>query len=52
MMTPNPYRSFRFPVDVIQHAVWRYHCFMPSPREVALILVARGVVASYETIRE
>jgi putative transposase len=52
MMIPNPYRGFRFPVDVIQHAVWLYHCFSLSLREVELILAARGVVVSYETIRE
>jgi putative transposase len=52
MMTPNPYRGFRFPVEVIQHAVWLYHCFSLSLRGVELILAARGVVVSYETIRE
>jgi putative transposase len=51
-MTPDPYRGFRFPVEVIQHAVWLYHCFSLSLREVELILAARGVVVSYETIRE
>ena len=29
-----------------------YHCFSLSLREVELILVARGIVVSYETIRE
>ena len=24
---PNPYRSFRYPAEVIEHAVWLYHCF-------------------------
>jgi putative transposase len=28
-----------------------YHCFSLSLREVELILAARGVVVSYETIR-
>ena len=50
--SPNPYRGFRFPAEVIQHAVWLYHCFSLSLREVELILAARGVVVSYETIRE
>jgi hypothetical protein len=31
MMTPNPYRGFRFPVEVIQRAVWLYHCFSLKP---------------------
>ena len=25
-MSQNPYRGFRFPPEVIQHAVWPYHC--------------------------
>ncbi len=49
---PNPYRGFRFPAEVIEHAVWLYHCFSLSLREVEIILAARGVVVSYESIRE
>jgi putative transposase len=49
---PNPYRGFRFPAAIIEHAVWLYHCFNLSLRDVALILAARGVVVSYESIRE
>ena len=53
MPTPsNPYRGFRFPAEIIQHAVWLYHCFSLSLRDVELILAARGVVVSYESIRE
>ena len=51
-MSPNPYRGFRFPPEVIEHAVWLYHCFSLSLRDVALILAARGIVVSYESIRE
>ena len=50
--SPNPCRGFRFPAEVIQHAVWLYHCFSLSLRDVETILAARGVVVSYETIRE
>ena len=50
--TPSPYRGFRFPAEIIQHAVWLYHCFSLSLREVELILAARGIVVSYESIRE
>ena len=49
---PNPYRGFRYPAEVIQHAVWLYHCFSLSLRDVETILAARGIVVSYETIRE
>jgi putative transposase len=50
--TSNPHRGFRFPADIINQAVWLYHCFSLSLREVELILAARGIVVSYETIRE
>ena len=49
--TPNPYRGFRFPAEIINQAVWLYHCFSLSLRDVELILAASGVVVSYETIR-
>ncbi|WP_244608800.1 M20/M25/M40 family metallo-hydrolase, partial [Bradyrhizobium algeriense] len=53
MSTPsNPYRGFRYPPEIINQAVWLYHCFSLSLREVELILAARGIVVSYETIRE
>ena len=51
-ISPNPYRGFRFPPAVIEHAVWLYHCFSLSLRDVELILAARGIVVSYESIRE
>ncbi|ANY83482.1 hypothetical protein BB934_35000 (plasmid) [Microvirga ossetica] len=50
--TSNPYRGFRFPAEIINQAVWLYHSFSLSLRDVELILAARGVVVSYETIRE
>lgn len=49
--TSNSYRAFRFAAEIINQAVWLYHCFSLSPREFELILAARGVVVSYETIR-
>jgi putative transposase len=53
MMTlANPCRGFRYPVEVIRHAVWLYHCFSMSLRDVELILAARGIVVSYKSIRE
>ena len=50
--SPTPYRGFRFPAEVIQHAVWLYHCFSLSLRDVETILATRGVLVSYESIRE
>ena len=53
MSTPtNPYRGVRFPAAMISEAVWLYHCFSVSLRNVELILAARGVEVSDETIRE
>lgn len=50
--TSNPYRGFRFPAEIISEAVWLYHCFSLSLREIELMLAARGIEVSYETIRE
>jgi hypothetical protein len=36
MLTSNPFRGFRYPPEVIQHAVWLYHCFSLSLRDVDL----------------
>jgi putative transposase len=44
-----PYRGFRFPAEVIEHAVCLYHYF--SLHDVEAILAARGVLVSYESIR-
>ena len=49
--TRTPYRGFRYPAEVIEHAVWLYHCFSLSLRGIETILAARGVVVSYESIR-
>src|SRR6476660_2571848 len=41
----------RFPAEIISHAVWLYHVFSLSLRDVELLLAERGVVVSYETVR-
>ena len=51
-ISSNSYRGFRFPREVIEHAVWLYHCFSLSLRDVELIVAARGIVVSDESIRE
>ena len=48
---PSAYHGFRFPAEIISHAVWLYHCFCLSLREVELILAQRGIEVSYESIR-
>jgi putative transposase len=46
------YKGFRFPAEIISHAVWLYHRFPLSFREVEELLLARGVIVSHETIRQ
>jgi putative transposase len=46
--TSIPYRGFRFPAEIINQAVWLYHCFSLSLREVELMLAARGIIVSYD----
>jgi putative transposase len=45
------YKRHRYPVEIIDHCVWLYFRFTPSFREVEAMMLARGVVVSYETIR-
>lgn len=46
------YPGYRFPIEVIRHAVWLYHRFCLSLREISDLLLQRGIVVSHETIRE
>ena len=48
---PDPHYRHRFPAEIITHAVWLYHVFCLSLRDVELLLAERGVVVSYETER-
>jgi putative transposase len=48
---PN-YHGYRFPSKIISHAVWLYHRFCLSFREVEDLLAERGVTVSYESIRQ
>ncbi|MGY3056675.1 transposase-like protein [Streptomyces sp. TE3672] len=45
------YKRFRFPAEVISHAVWPYHRFPLSFREVEELLLTRGITVSHEAIR-
>ena len=53
-MTPEPatYPGYRFPAEVISHAVWLYHVFGLSFREVELLLAERGITVTHESIRQ
>ena len=46
------YLRHRFPPDIISHAVWLYHRYGLSFRDVEDLLAERGIIVSYETIRQ
>ena len=48
---PPSYKGHRYPVEVISHCVWLHFRFPLSFREVEELLLERGVIVSYETIR-
>jgi putative transposase len=45
------YKRHRFPPEIIQYAVWLYHRFNLSHRDIEDLLAERGIVVSYESIR-
>ncbi len=53
MKNPTPsYQRHRFPSEIISHAVWLYHRFCLSFREVEELLAERGITVTYETVRQ
>ena len=50
--TKSLYHGRRFPPEIITHAVWLYHRFSLSYRDVEDLLAERGIVVSYESIRQ
>ncbi len=49
---PPRYHGYRFPPEIISHAVWLYHRFCLSFRDTEDLLAQRGITVSYETIRK
>jgi len=47
----NTYKRYRFPSEIIQYAVWLYHRFNLSHRDVEDLQAERGITVSYEAIR-
>ncbi|KPI13571.1 hypothetical protein OK006_11004 [Actinobacteria bacterium OK006] len=45
------YKGPRYPVEVISQCVWLYFRFPLSFREVEELMLGRGIVVSYETVR-
>ena len=46
------YKRHRFPPEIIRHAVWLYFRFALSYRDVEELLAERGVILTYETVRQ
>ena len=46
------YHRHRFPPEIISHAVWLYHRYCMSFRDVEDLLAERGIIVSYETVRQ
>jgi putative transposase len=51
MKKTNIYAGYRYPSQIISHAVWLYHRFTLSFRDIEELLAARGITVSYETVR-
>ena len=49
--TPD-YRGYRLPREIIGRAVWLYHRFTLSFRDVEDLLAERGITVSYATVRQ
>jgi len=45
------YKRHRFPSEIIQYAVWLYHRFNLSHRDIEDLLAERSITVSYESIR-
>src|SRR5450631_2231027 len=50
-MTKISYSGYRFPPEIIQHAICLYVRFTMSFRDVEDLLAERGIIVSYETVR-
>ena len=46
------YAGYRFPAEIISHAVWLYFRFPLGLRMVEELLAARGIILSHETVRQ
>ena len=46
------YAGYRFPSEIISHAVWLYFRFPLGLRMVEELLAARGIIVNHETVRQ
>ena len=52
MNSQSQYHGYRFPSEIISHTVWLYHRFTLSFRDIEDLLAERGIVVTYETVRQ
>jgi putative transposase len=53
ILTPaTRFKNHRFPIEIISHVVWLYLRFCLSFRDGKELLLKRGAVVTYETIRK
>ena len=50
-MSKISYSGYRFPPEIIQHAIWLYIRFTLSFRDVEDLLAERGIMVSHETVQ-
>src|SRR3954464_11859 len=48
----SPYAGYRFPPEVISHAVWLYFRFPLSLRIIEEMLAVRGIIVTHESVRQ
>jgi hypothetical protein len=46
------YKGYRFPAEIISHALWLYYRFSLSYRDVEELIAECGIVLTYETIHQ
>lgn len=46
------YKRHRYPIEIISHCVWLYFRFSLSYRDVELLMAERGIIVSYESVRQ
>jgi putative transposase len=52
MNSRSKYYGHRFPPEIISHAVWLYHRYCLSFRDIEDLLAERNIIVSYESIRQ
>ncbi len=52
LAAPTRYKGFCIPVAIISHVVWLYFRFSLSYRDVKELLAERGIIVTYETVRQ